>query len=398
MSVAPSCLTALQAKSNEDGGRRLFMNAIVIPDKFKGTISSRRAGEIIAEGIISVMPFCHVKRISAADGGDGTAEAYLDNAGGEWKTVTVEGPNGKKVQSGFALLSDGSAVIEMAKASGMVIADKDSNPLDTTTYGTGELIKAALDAGSRRLIIGIGGSATNDGGAGMAAALGVRFTDGEGALVKPCGGQLFRIKNIDITGLDSRIAQTEILVACDVENPLCGENGAAEVYARQKGADDEAVKILDKNLYIFAETIKRCMGTDVLWMPGGGAAGGLGAGLVAFLGAKLTDGAGLLLSVAGFEAAARDADFIVTGEGSFDKQSLFGKLPMAIAARSGGKPVAIVAGRLDMTAEEIKNAGFFSAEQASPTGLSFEEIKKRCESDLLSAAIRMATTARELFE
>ncbi len=374
------------------------MKAIVIPDKFKGTISSRKAGEIIEKGIISVMPFCRVKRISAADGGDGTAEAYMDNAGGAWRKVTVEGPNGDRIESGFALLSDGSAVIEMAKASGMVLAKEGSSPLYTTTYGTGELIKAALDAGSRRLIIGIGGSATNDGGAGMAAALGVRFTDDNGCAVKPCGGLLHLITNIDVSDLDGRIAETEILVACDVENPLCGANGAAEVYARQKGADDAAVKILDRNLAVFAETLKRCIGADVLDMAGGGAAGGLGAGLVAFLGAKLTDGAGLLLSVAGFEEAARDADFIVTGEGCFDRQSLFGKLPMAIAARSGGKPVAIVAGKLDMTKEEVAAAGFFSAEQAAPEGLPFEEIKKRCEADLFDAAVRMATTARELFK
>ncbi len=374
------------------------MKAIVIPDKFKGTITSRKAGEIIAKGIISVMPFCRVKRISAADGGDGTAEAYLDNVGGNRRHLTVEGPNGKPVESSFALLNDGSAVIEMAKASGLVLAESGSNPLYTSTYGTGELIKAALDAGCRRLIIGIGGSATNDGGAGMAAALGVRFTDGDGKVVCPCGGELCRVANIDISGLDVRIAESEILVACDVENPLCGENGAAEVYARQKGASDADVKVLDANLRIFAEAIHRCVGLDVLNMPGGGAAGGLGAGLVAFLGAKLTDGAGLLLSVAGFEDAAKDADFIVTGEGCFDRQSLFGKLPMAIAAKAGDTPVAIVAGKLDMTAEEVKKAGFFSAEQSAPEGASFEEIKKSCEADLYAAAVRMATTARDLFE
>ncbi len=373
------------------------MKAIVIPDKFKGTLSSKQAGEIIEKGIISVMPFCRVIRLCAADGGDGTADAYLDNVGGEWRSLCVEGPNGDTVESGFALLSDGSAVIEMAKASGLVLAKAGSSPLYTTTFGTGQLIKAALDAGSRRLIIGIGGSATNDGGAGMAAALGVRFTDADGRDVKPCGGELHRVVDIDVSGMDSRLSETEVLVACDVENPLCGENGAAEVYARQKGADDAAVKILDENLYIFAQTVKRRLGKDILTMSGGGAAGGLGAGLVAFLGARLTDGAGLLLSVAGFEEAARDADFIVTGEGCFDRQSLFGKLPMAIAARACGKPVAIVAGKLGMTAEEAAAAGFFSAEQAAPEGASFEEIKKRCEADLFAASVRMATTARELF-
>ncbi len=366
------------------------MKAIVIPDKFKGTLSSREAGEIIAEGIISVMPFCRVVRISSADGGDGTADAYIDNCNGRKHAVTVTGPNGQRVDTYFAMLPDGTAVIEMAKASGIVIASKDTNPLYTTTYGTGELIKAALDAGSRRLIIGIGGSATNDGGAGMASALGVKFFDAEGKSFIPTGGTLSLIAKVDTSALDARIKATQILVACDVENTLCGEFGASEVFARQKGASDEEVKILDASLAQLAKAVQRDTGKDMLSLTGGGAAGGLGAGLVVFLGAVLTDGAKMLLDAAHFDEAVADADFIVTGEGCFDRQSLFGKLPVAIAARAKGKPTAIVAGRILLSEEDIKNSAFFSAEQSAPEKADFEEIKKTCRHDLLEAAKRTA--------
>lgn len=366
------------------------MKAIVIPDKFKGTLTAAEACETIKEGIISVMPSCRVLCLAAADGGEGTVEAYLSNAGGQRRTETVTGPNGQRVRADFAVLDDGSAVIEMARASGLMAAEPGSSPLNTDTRGTGELIRAALDAGCKRIIIGIGGSATNDGGAGMAAALGVVFKDRHGAAIKPTGGGLGALESIDVSGLDGRIAGTEILVACDVDNPLCGENGAAEVFARQKGADEAAVKQLDKNLLRLAGAVKRCLGLDVLSLKGGGAAGGLGAGLWAFLGAKLVSGADLLLDACDFSAKAADADLIVTGEGCFDRQSLHGKLPMAIAARAAGKRVAIIGGLVRLTEKEIRDAGLFCAEQAAPEGLTFEEIKARCRGDLFAAAQRVA--------
>ncbi len=366
------------------------MKVIVIPDKFKGTLTAREAGEIISKGIISVMPFCHILRLTAADGGDGTVDAYIDNVGGEKRYAEVRGPNGQRVKAPFALLADGSAVIEMASASGILIAKEWTSPLYTDTYGTGQLIKAALDAGCRRLIIGIGGSATNDGGVGMASALGVRFLDRAGRDIAPTGGGLYALDRIDMGGLDSRIKGTEILVACDVDNPLCGETGAAEVFSRQKGADERAVKLLDGNLRHLAETVKRDLGVDMLSLPGGGAAGGLGGGLWAFLGARLTPGADLLLDACGFEGHARDANLIITGEGCFDSQSLYGKLPTAIAARAAGKRVAVIGGCVRLTEKEAEKAGFFCVEQAAPEGLPFEEIKKRCETDLFAAAERVA--------
>jgi len=366
------------------------MKVIVIPDKFKGTLTAREAGEIISKGIISVMPFCHVLRLTAADGGDGTVDAYIDNVGGKKHFAVVRGPNGQAIKAPFALLDDGTAVIEMASASGIVIAKEWTNPLYTDTYGTGQLIKSALDMGCKRLIIGIGGSATNDGGVGMASALGVRFLDKAGRDIAPTGGGLYALDRIDMTGLDSRIKGMEILVACDVDNPLCGATGAAEVFSRQKGADETAVKLLDKNLGHLAEIIKRDVGVDVLSLAGGGAAGGLGGGLWAFLGAKLTAGADLLLDACSFEQHAKDSDLIITGEGCFDSQSLYGKLPTAIAARAAGKRVAIIGGAVRLTAEEAEKAGFFCVEQSAPEGLSMEEIKKRCEADLFAAAERVA--------
>ncbi|MBQ3196346.1 MAG: glycerate kinase [Clostridia bacterium] len=366
------------------------MKAIVIPDKFKGTMDARTAGEAISKGIISVMPFCSVLRLTAADGGDGTADAYIDNAGGEKRFVTVTGPNNKPVHTYYAKLNDGTAVIEMAKASGLAIAEEGSSPLHTTTYGTGELIKAALDDGCRKLIIGIGGSATNDGGVGMAAALGGKFLDIDGNSIELTGGGLARLNTIDLSEIDSRIKECEILVACDVDNPLCGKDGAAETFSRQKGADEDAVKELEKNLLILSWVAKRCHIGDMLCLKGGGAAGGLGAGLSVFLGGKLVEGAPLLLEACSFEKHAADADFIITGEGSLDAQSLHGKLPAAVAERACGKKVAVIGGRVLLTAEEAENAGFFCVEEASPKGLSMDEIKLRCQKDLEAAAARVA--------
>ncbi len=366
------------------------MKAIVIPDKFKGTMDARTAGEAIRKGIISVMPFCSVLRLTAADGGDGTADAYLDNAGGEKRFVWVTGPNGQRIHTYYAKLKDGTAVIEMAKASGLAVAEAGSTPLDTTTYGTGELIKAALDDGCRKLIVGIGGSATTDGGVGMAAALGGRFLDVDGKDIQPTGGGLEKLASIDLSGLDSRIKDTEILVACDVDNPLCGKEGAAEVFARQKGADEAAVKQLDKNLLMLSWVAKRSGVGDMLALRGGGAAGGLGAGISVFLGGKLTEGAALMLEACGFEKHAADADFIITGEGSLDAQSLHGKLPAAVAERAAGKKVAAIGGRVLLTEEECRQAGFFCIEEASPKGLTMDEIRLRCEKDLEAAAARVA--------
>lgn len=366
------------------------MKAVVIPDKFKGTLSAAAAAKIIEEGIISVMPSCRVLRLAAADGGEGTVDAYLANVGGKRHFAAVKGPNGQDLTAGFAVLNDGTAVMEMAAASGLMAAEPGSSPLYTSTYGTGQLIGAALDEGCRRIIIGIGGSATNDGGVGMAAALGVRFTDEKGEDIKPTGGGLSALCGVDVSGLDRRASESEILVACDVDNPLCGPFGAAEVFARQKGADEAAVKQLDKNLHRLAEVVKAALGLDMLSLKGGGAAGGLGAGLWAFLGAKLVSGADLLLDTCDFSRLASDADIIITGEGCFDSQSLHGKLPVAIAARAAGKPTAVIGGLVRLTDEEIASAGLFCAEQAAPEGLAFEEIKKRCREDLFAAAQRVA--------
>lgn len=366
------------------------MKIVVIPDKFKGTLSSREAGEAIRRGIIEVMPLSSVKCISVADGGDGTVEAYLSSVGGKRKYLEVCGPNFKPIRACYAVLPCGRAVIEMAQSSGMGVAEPGSNPVFTTSYGVGELIKDAMDEGCREIIVGIGGSATNDGGVGMAAALGARFLNSNGEDIEPSGGGLSNLSRIDLGGFDPRVASTKFLVACDVDNPLCGENGAAAVFAPQKGASAEDVVLLDSNLRHFAQTVKRFVGVDLLEIKGGGAAGGLGAGLKAFCGAELTSGTELLLDTVEFEKETADADLIVTGEGSFDSQSLGGKLPLGISRRSGGTPVAIIAGRVELSEEEIKKAGFFAAIESAERGLSFDKIKKTAAEDLKNAAIRLA--------
>lgn len=366
------------------------MKIVVIPDKFKGTLSSREAGEAISRGIIEVMPLSSVKCISVADGGDGTVDAYLSSVGGRKKQLEVCGPNFKPIKACYAILKGGKAVIEMAQSSGMAVAEFGSNPVFTTSYGVGELIRDALDEGCREIIVGIGGSATTDGGVGMAAAMGARFLNEAGESIELCGGGLSELKRIDLSAYDSRVMTADFLVACDVDNPLCGENGAAAVFAPQKGAGPEDVLLLDENLRHFAEVVKAELGTDLLKIKGGGAAGGLGAGLRAFCGAKLTSGTELLLDTVGFERETKDADLIITGEGSFDRQSLGGKLPLGISRRSGSTPVAIIAGRVELSENEIKEAGFFAAIESAPRGLSFEEIKKRAAEDLKNAGIRLA--------
>lgn len=366
------------------------MKIVVIPDKFKGTLSSQEAGEAISRGIIEVMPLSSVKCITVADGGDGTVDAYLASVGGRRKYLEVCGPNFKPVRAAYAILNGGRAVIEMAQSSGMGVAEAGSSPVFTTSYGVGELIKDALDEGCEEIIVGIGGSATNDGGVGMAAALGARFLNAEGESISPCGGGLSELERIDLSAYDGRVMSTRFLVACDVDNPLCGERGAAAVFGPQKGASPDDVLLLDRNLRHFAEVVKSCIGVDLLELKGAGAAGGLGAGLRAFCGAELTSGTELLLDTVGFENETRDADLIVTGEGSFDSQSLGGKLPLGISRRSGGTPVAIIAGRVELSESEIKEAGFFTAIESAPRGLSFDEIKKRAAEDLKNAGIRLA--------
>ena len=338
------------------------MKIVVAPDSFKGSISALRAAQAMERGIRKIGPGFDVHLLPMADGGEGTVEALVTALGGEIVKATVTGPLGEQVNSYFGLLGDGrTGIIEMAAASGLTLVEKDRcNPLITTSFGTGQLIRLALDRGVRRLIIGIGGSATNDGGAGMAAALGVRFLDGEGRDLPQGGGNLDMLQSVDISGLDVRLKDTDIRVACDVSNPLCGPKGASAIFGPQKGATAQMISVLDKNLMHYATLVTESTGKEVLNAPGAGAAGGLGAGLLAFLDARLLPGSKIVLDAAKADEILAEADLVITGEGRTDAQTLFGKVPVGVAAASAkyGVPVVCISGGLTPDAVELYEHGF----------------------------------------
>src|SRR4051794_2791539 len=326
------------------------MKFVLAPDSFKESMSAKKAGLAMEKGIRSVFPDAECVIVPMADGGEGTVESLVSMTNGEIIKAEVIGPLGDKVIAEYGLLGEGqTAVIEMASASGLeIIKLEDRNPLVTTTFGTGELIKHALDKGVTRILIGIGGSATNDGGVGMLQALGVSFKDQDGQELSFGGGALKQLSTIDLSGLDKRIAHVKIDVACDVNNPLIGENGASAIFGPQKGATAEVVEQLDQNLAHYAEIIKRDLGKDIAQTEGAGAAGGLGAGLMAFLNANLKKGVELVIEYTGLEERMAGADYVFTGEGSIDGQTLFGKTPFGVAsiAKKYSIPVIAFAGRI----------------------------------------------------
>lgn len=334
---------------------------VLAPDSFKGSLSSTEAAQAMARGVQRVLPDAEVVLLPLSDGGEGLVESLVAASGGELLEYEVTGPLGRPVKAILGLMGDGkTAVIEMAQASGLVLVpEEERNPLVTTTFGTGELIAKALDLGCDHLIIGIGGSATNDGGMGMAQALGVRFLDTEGELLGSGGGELARLASIDISRMDPRLQDVRIEVACDVNNPLTGPQGAAHVYGPQKGATPEMVEFLDAALARYDRILKRDLGQDVGRVPGAGAAGGLGAGLMALLKGKLVSGIELVLNVLKFEEKARGASLVITGEGKFDAQSAYGKVPMGVARRSKalGLPVVVIAGSVLPSADILHGEG-----------------------------------------
>jgi len=339
------------------------MHVLIAVDSFKGSLSSLKAGEAITLGIKRVFPEATTEILPMADGGEGTVEAIVGAGKGELLNATVTSPLGGKVEAHFGRLPNGTVVLEMAAASGLPLVPKDQrNPLITTTRGTGELIRAALDLNPPEILIGIGGSATNDGGAGMAQALGVRLLDQEGKELGPGGGALAQLHKIDLSGLDPRLAKTKITVMCDVDNPLCGPRGASAVYGPQKGATPEMVQTLDRNLNHFAQKIHEQLGLDLKDVPGAGAAGGLGMGLMAFTGARLKAGVEAVLDTVNFNAMVEKADIVITGEGRIDGQSVFGKVPMGIARRAVQyqKPVLAIVGSIGTGAEEMYKHGLVS--------------------------------------
>ncbi|MBE5961267.1 MAG: glycerate kinase [Lachnospiraceae bacterium] len=334
---------------------------VLAPDSFKESMTAKEACEAMERGAKKVNPDITCIHVPMADGGEGTMQSLVDATGGTVFTTTVVGPLGKQVEAQYGILGDGKiGILEMASASGIeLVPQADRNPLTATTYGTGQLIKACLDKGVKKLLIGIGGSATNDGGAGMVQALGGRLLDKEGNELAYGGGELGKLHSIDLTGFDARLKDVVVEVACDVSNPLCGEKGASHVFGPQKGATKEMVELLDANLRHYAEVIKEQTGKDVIDAPGAGAAGGLGAGLMAFADGTLKKGIEMVIEYAGLEDKVKDADMVWTGEGSIDFQTQYGKTPLGVAtvAKKYNKPVVALAGRVGGGSEVLFDKG-----------------------------------------
>lgn len=336
---------------------------VLAPDSFKESMTAEQACLAMQRGIEKVMPNAKIIHVPMADGGEGTVDALVSARNGRKVAIEVSGPFiEQKVKSYFGLIqNDQTAVIEMALANGIHLLEKPQrNPLLTSTFGTGEMIKAALDLGVSKIIIGLGGSVTNDAGAGMAQALGAKFLDKCGQVVALGGGQLHQIKNIDLSELDTRLKQTEIIIASDVNNPLCGENGASYVFAPQKGASPEMVKILDQNLKHFADLVESTLNIEKQNICGAGAAGGLGFGLMAFAGATIRAGVEIVIEETRLAEEIAQADYVFTGEGGVDFQTKFGKTPFGVAqvAKRFNKPVIAFAGYVGESIEELYDEGF----------------------------------------
>lgn len=370
------------------------MRIVIAPDSFKHSLSARRVAESISEGIQNVLPEAETILVPVADGGEGTVQSLVDATGGRIEKLKVHDPLMRRIDSFFGILGDGkTAVIEMAAASGIELLDDDElDPMAASTRGTGELMKIALDMGCKKMIIGIGGSATNDGGLGMAKALGVKFRDAGGKDVGEGGGALADISEIDDSGLDERLKRCEVLVAADVTNPLTGESGAAQIYGPQKGADSEQVKILDNNLAHYGQLLQATYRKDLASMKGAGAAGGLGAGLMAFAGARIRLGFDIVAEVAELEKKIIGADLVITGEGKIDHQTQFGKTPHGVAsiAKKFNKPVVAFAGTLGGDYEMLYKKGFDVIMSITIKPMPLREALEKAGPLLRQAAERLA--------
>ena len=339
----------------------MALRIVISPQAFKHSIGAREAALAIQRGILRAVPDAETILIPVADGGDGTLAALIDTTGGTYREAVVTGPLGDPTAARWGIMGDGeTAVIEMALASGLaLIPDDRRDPRRATTHGTGELIRAALGAGYRRIIVGLGGSATNDGGTGMAAALGARFLDPTDNPLPPGGSALANLARIDASTMHPALAQATIIGATDVTNPLCGDTGASAIFGPQKGATPEMVSELDACLSHLAAVIRSDVGPDVLHTPGSGAAGGLGAGLIAFAGAELRSGIDMVCDVLDFDSHAPGADLVITGEGRADRSTVFDKAPVGIARRAArfGVPSVLVAGSLGPGYETLYEHG-----------------------------------------
>ena len=357
---------------------------IVISDSFKGSLPSGDICAIAREHVPRFFPSCEIHTLIVADGGEGTVDCFLDSCGGERITVNgVQNPYGEPMSAAYGLLPDGTAIIEMAAAAGLPLVSGRKNPCVTTTYGVGQLIAHAADRGANRIVLGLGGSATNDGGCGCAAALGVRFTDAAGQEFVPSGATLDRIAHIDVSTARKRLAGVSLIAMCDIVNPMHGPTGAAFVYAPQKGADEADVYLLDRQLRALDEIFSRELGAHVAQLPGAGAAGAFGAGCVALLGAELRRGIEVVLDVVGFDALLNGADAVFTGEGRIDAQSTHGKVVGGVAHRAQARnvPVFAIVGDVADDAYGAYDAGVSAIFSINRLAVPRAEAKARSHTD-----------------
>lgn len=369
---------------------------LLVPDSFKGTLSSRQVCQVMAGQLRRFFPQAQVKSIPVADGGEGSVEAFLAAAGGERRTRTVTGPFGEPVEAFYGILGDGrTAVIEMAACAGLPLAEGRLNPERATTYGVGELLLAAKEAGCTKAILGLGGSCTNDGGAGAAAALGAKFTRADGAAFIPTGGTLGEIAALDVSPVAQALQGMELTAMCDIDNPLYGDAGAAAVFAPQKGADAAMVARLDAGLRHLGQVAARCLGRDFSHLPGAGAAGGLGFGMAAFCGAQLRMGIDAVLDAVGFDSLLPGTDVVFTGEGKIDSQSARGKVVsgVAVRCRKAGVPVVAVVGQIGQGFEEMYQQGLTAVFSINRAAQPFAESRFHAGENL---ALTMENIARLL--
>lgn len=369
---------------------------LLVPDSFKGTLSSRQVCQVMAGQLRRFFPQAQVKSIPVADGGEGSVEAFLAAAGGERRTRTVTGPFGEPVEAFYGILGDGrTAVIEMAACAGLPLAEGRLNPERATTYGVGELLLAAKEAGCTKAILGLGGSCTNDGGAGAAAALGAKFTRADGTAFVPSGGTLGEIAALDVSPVAQALQGMELTAMCDIDNPLYGDAGAAAVFAPQKGADAAMVARLDAGLRHLGQVAARCLGRDFSHLPGAGAAGGLGFGMAAFCGAQLRMGIDAVLDAVGFDSLLPGTDVVFTGEGKIDSQSARGKVVSGVAARcrKAGVPVVAVVGQIGQGFEEMYQQGLTAVFSINRAAQPFAESRFHAGENL---ALTMENIARLL--
>ncbi|CAM7700745.1 Glycerate kinase [Lelliottia nimipressuralis] len=374
------------------------MKIVIAPDSYKESLSALEVATAIEQGFREIFPDAHYVKLPVADGGEGTVEAMVAATQGGIIKVRVTGPLGENVEGFYGLSGDEqSAFIEMAAASGLeMVAPSLRNPLKTTSWGTGELIRHALDAGVKHIIIGIGGSATNDGGAGMVQALGAKLLDAEDNPIGMGGGELEKLARIDISELDTRLASCRIEVACDVTNPLTGKEGASAVFGPQKGATPEMIARLDDSLAHYAKIIARDLDIDVLNLEGGGAAGGMGAALYAFCGAELRQGIEIVTDALHLDNHVADADLVITGEGRIDSQTIHGKVPVGVAkvAKRYNKPVIGIAGSLTADVGVVHEHGIDAVFSVIYTVCTLEEALKNAEENVRMAARNIAAVLK----